>query len=190
MDFRELVLKNRSYRKFVASKKVDPELLRQLVDLARICPSSKNKQALKYLLLTENEALNFVFGHLKWARYLTNWDGPSKEQQPTAYIVVVLDKSINEQALIDVGIASQTILLGATDMGLGGCIIRSVNAVALSEYFNLPPHYEVMEVIALGYPSEKVQLVDVDDSGSIAYYNDEDGVHYVPKRSLDEIIIP
>ncbi len=189
MEIKDLVLKNRSYRKFHANQKVGVDTLRQLVDLARTTPSSKNKQPLKYLLVHEQQDADFVFDQLRWAWYLKDWNGPAVDERPPAYIVVVLDTELNDNALIDVGIASQTILLGAVEKQMGGCIIRTVNTYAISRHFKLPSHYEVVQVLALGYPMQEVCMTDISADESIEYFTNKQGHHCVPKRSLDDIII-
>lgn len=184
-----LVLKNRSYRKFKADRPVSIEVLVSLVGLARVTPSSKNLQPLKYLLLNKKEDTDFVFDKLKWAWYLKAWNGPSVDERPPAYIVMCLDKNIHDHAMIDAGIASQTILLGAVENGLGGCIIRTANRYEIHKHFGLADNFEIILVIALGEPAQTVEIIDVDKTGNIEYYEDENLVHYVPKRSLNDIII-
>ena len=188
MTLEDLVLQNRSYRKFLANHKVSMNTLKYLVNLARITPSSKNLQPLKYILLNKKTDTDIVFENLKWAWYLKEWTGPSTEERPAAYIVMLLDKSLNENAMIDAGIAAQTILLGATEKNLGGCIIRTVNRIELEKYFELPEHFDIIQVIALGVPDQVVGLTEVGKDNSIKYYEDDNEVHWIPKRSLDEII--
>ena len=186
---KDLVLQNRSYRKYHNHKKVTQKQLLDLVDLARITPSSKNRQPLKYILVTDNHDVGFVFSQLKWAWYLKKWDGPAEDEQPPSYIIMCIDKDLNDHALIDCGIAAQTILLGAAEQKLGGCIIRTVNRYAISKHFKLPPNIEVVQVIAIGYPNQNVELTAIDNDGSINYFENSEGIHYVPKRKLEDIII-
>ncbi len=186
---KDLVLLNRSYRKFHNNKKVSVEELINLVDMARTTPSSKNRQPLKYILVTNEDDVNMVASHLKWAWFLKEWDGPEKSEQPPAYIIMLNDNTLNERAFIDAGIAAQTILLGAVESQLGGCIIRTVNRYEISKHFNLPSNLEIVQVIAIGYPNQKVKLTTTDNKDSTNYYEDNDGVHYVPKRKLEDIII-
>lgn len=185
----ELVLKNRSYRKFKADQPVSTDSLKSLIDLARITPSSKNLQPLRYLLLNTKADTDFVFERLKWAWYLKDWNGPTEQERPPAYIIMCLDKNIHDKAMIDAGIASQTILLGAVEKGLGGCIIRTANRYEIHKHFGLSENLEIVLVIALGAPAQEVQLTEVDETGNIEYFEDDKLVHYVPKRSLKEIII-
>ena len=185
---KDLVLKNRSYRKFHADKKVSENTLKELINLARLTPSSKNRQPLKYLLLTESEDTDFLFQQLKWAWYLKEWNGPTVDERPAAYIVMLLDSKLNEHAEIDAGIAAQTILLGAVEKEMGGCIIRTVNHFEVRRNFNLEEEMKIILVIALGFPNQKVQLTSLQENQNVAYYERE-GTHFVPKRDLEEIII-
>lgn len=186
---KDLVLKNRSFRKYHYDKKVSIDTLTKLVDLARTTPSSKNRQPLKYVLVTKDYDVDLVFSKLRWAWYLKDWNGPSAEEQPPSYIIMCCDTDLNDKAMIDTGIASQTILLGAVEENLGGCIIRTVDRYAISSHFNLPENLEIIQVIAIGYPNQKVELTDIDDSGSINYFEDDEGTHFVPKRKLEDLII-
>lgn len=185
---KDLVLQNRSYRKFHANKKVSQETLTELVDLARITPSSKNRQPLKYLLLTEQTDTDFLFQQLQWAWHLKDWAGPSVEERPAAYIVMLLDTNLNEYADIDAGISAQTILLGAVEKELGGCIIRTVNHYEVRKRFQLAEEMKIVLVIAIGYPNQEVQLCSPDKNGEIVYFEKE-GIHFVPKRGIEDLII-
>jgi len=185
---KDLVLKNRSYRKFHADKKVSENTLKELLEMARLTPSSKNRQPLKYLLLTEQKDTDFVFQQLKWAWYLKDWTGPSVDERPSAYIIMLLDTGLNDHAEIDAGIAAQTILLGAVEKEMGGCIIRTVNHYEVSRNYNLGEELKIILVIALGFPKQKVQLTTLQDKQNIEYYEKE-GIHFVPKRSLEELIV-
>ncbi len=187
--FKDLVLRNRCYRKFHNDKKVSIDELAALVDLARVTSSSKNKQPLKYILVTNKNDVDLVANQLKLARFLTDWNGPNDNEKPPAYIIMLLDKNINEKADIDAGIAAQTILLGAVEKQLGGCIIRSVNRDVISNYFNLSSNLEIIQVIAIGYPNQKIELTVPNDPSSVKYYEDSNLIHYVPKRKLEDIII-
>jgi len=186
---KDLIIKNRSYRKFNSQRKIEKSELLELIDLARVTASSKNKQPLKYKLVSDAEEVDFVFEQLNWAWYLKDWKGPVESERPVAFIIVFLDKSINDNAFIDVGIASQTILLGAVEKGLGGCIVRTVNRYKMDKHFNFPENLDLVQVIALGEPLQNVEIVNVNESGDIEYFENENKDHFVPKRSLSEIVI-
>jgi len=185
---KELVAKNRSYRRFDESVRIPRETLVELVELARLCPSGANLQPLRFALVSEKPLTDRVFPLLKFAAYLQDWAGPAEGERPTAYIVVMVDERIKRQADIDAGIAAQTMMLGAVEKGYGGCMMSSVQRENLAELLGLPEYYQIVLVMALGKPSEQVVLEDVDESGSIKYYRDEQGVHHVPKRTLKELI--
>jgi nitroreductase len=184
---RDLILKNRSYRRFYQDHAIDAETLRELIDLARLSPSAGNLQPLRYIISVEPEKNALIFGHLAWAGYLTDWAGPAEGERPSGYIIILGDKQICPSVSCDHGIAAQSILLGATEKGLGGCIIGSVQREELSQALAVPARYAILLVLALGKPKEEVVLETA--TADIQYWRDERGVHHVPKRRLDEIII-
>ena len=185
----ELVMGNRSYRRFDESMKVETDTVKALVNLARNTASAGNLQPLKYILSTGEEKNQEIFSCLAWAAYLPKWKEPEPGERPTAYIVIMGDKTITENFRCDHGIAAQTILLGAREQGLGGCIFAAINHKKLRQYLSIAPHHEVLLVIALGKPVEKVVLEPVDENGNIKYWRDGESVHHVPKRNLEEIIL-
>ncbi|MDI9570396.1 MAG: nitroreductase family protein [Pseudomonadota bacterium] len=187
---KELVLKNRSYRRFDESAPVGRDVLLGLVDLARQTASAANRQPLKYLLSWRSETNDRIFPLLSWAGYLHDWPGPDKGERPSAYIVMLVDRDISPGAPHDLGIAAQTILLGATEIGLGGCMIASIEREALRAELAVPTRCDIALVIALGKPAEKVALETIDAHGDIRYWRDPQGVHHVPKRRLEDIIVP
>lgn len=189
MNFLSLVTKNRSYRRFKQDFRLDIKTLRELVNLARLSGSSSNIQGLKFLLSVDSEKNSKIFKHLKWAYYLKNWDGPAEGERPGGYIIILGDTEIHSTIDADVGIAAQSILLGAAEKGLGGCMIGSIDRPGLRKDLKIKEQYQIPLVIALGKPNEKIVLEKVDDTGNIQYWRDENDVHHVPKRSLDEIII-
>ncbi len=186
---RDLVLKNRSYRRFYEAEPVAEETLRQLVDLARYVASGANRQPLKYRLVWTPGERARVFATLSWAGALPDWPGPAEGERPSAYIIVLGDTTISKSFGVDHGIAAQTILLGATELGLGGCMIASVERDDLRRQLEIPPHLEVLLVLALGWPKEKVVLEELPPGGDHRYWRDADGVHHVPKRRLEDIIV-
>ncbi len=185
---RDLILKNRSYRRFDHSVKIPVVQLQKWVELARFSGSGRNMQPLKYILCTSQEIIDKIFPCLGWAGYLNDWKGPDKKEEPSAYIIMAHDKNIAEGHYCDDGIAAQSILLGAVEDGFGGCIIGSVNKSKVAKIIKLPGNLEILWVIALGKPSE-VSVVDDAKKSDIKYWRAEDGVHHVPKRPLDEIIV-
>ena len=183
----DLVLKNRSYRRFDESVEVSPEVLRELCNLARLSSSAANRQTLKFRLVTSRDECGKVFSNTAWAGYIK--DGAPKEgERPTAYIVILNDNSLFKNNAVDVGIAAEAILLGATEKELGGCMIASFRAAPLIEALSIPENLDPMLVIALGRPVETVVIEDMKD-GDVKYWRDGDNVHHVPKRSLDELIV-
>ncbi len=188
MMIKDLIRNNRTYRRFYQEAEIDRGVLEELIDLARLSSCGANLQSLKYVISNKPENNNLIFQHLKWAGYLTDWPGPQEGERPSAYIIVLGDKDISKNFFWDHGIACQSILLGACEKGLGGCMFGSVDRDGLKSKLGIPERYEVLLVIALGKPKEKVVLEELDETGSIKYWRDDKGVHHVPKRKLEDII--
>lgn len=186
---KNLIEKNRSYRRFWADYALDNKTLEDLVDLGRLSASAANLQPLKYIISSTKDKNNKIFGCLKWAGYLKDWDGPVESERPTGYIVVLGDTLICKNFGVDPGIASQSILLGAVDKGLGGCLFGAIDKSKLVESLDIPSNLEVLLVIAIGKPKENIILKDIEPGDDIKYYRNEDNTHIVPKRSLKDIIL-
>ncbi len=184
----ELIKTNRSCRRFDESHPVAPETLRELIDLARCSASAANRQPLKYILSTNPDKNEEIFACLAWAAYLKNWPGPAPGERPTAYIVITGDTRISTNFWCDHGIASQSILLGAREMGLAGCIFGAINKPKLKQACDIPAKLDILLVLAIGKPAEKIVLEQVGPEDDIEYWRDEQSVHHVPKRALEEII--
>ncbi len=186
---RDLILQNRSYRRFHQDVAVSEETLRELVDLARLSPSAANMQALKYVISGDAEKNARIFPALAWAAYMTDWAGPEEGEKPSAYIIIVEDTEIKQKFGVDHGIVAQSMLLGAVEKGLGGCMIGSIRKDELRQAIDLAPRYEIVLVVALGKPAEEVVIEPVGPDGSVKYWRDSQGMHHVPKRALDEVIV-
>jgi nitroreductase len=186
---RDLIFKNRSYRRFHQEVDIKLETLKELVDLARLSASARNAQPLKYILSCEPQRNSLIFPHLAWAAYLKDWSEPAEEERPSAYIIILGNTEISRFVDYDAGIAAQSILLGATEKGLGGCMIASIDKEGLRKDLEIPPRYEILLVLALGKPKEKVVIETVGPGGDTKYWRNSEGVHHVPKRPLDDIII-
>lgn len=186
---RELIGRTRSCRRFREDRIVSMDTLRDLIDLARLAASAGNLQPLKYALFNEKALNNLIFPRLRWAAYLRDWKGPEEGARPPAYILVLGDRALAGSFGCDHGIASQNILLGAAQRGLGACIIGSVDRERLRKDLRIPERYEILHVIALGEPGERIVLETVGPEGDIKYWRDDEGVHHVPKRQLEDVIL-
>ena len=188
----DLVLKNRSYRGYNKSRKVTKEELMELVDIARLCPSSANIQPLCYYLAWEPDEVARIQEQTRWAGAITHMKLPHPGMEPPAFIVILQDTKINDSMTRfqkDVGIVAQTMLLAAAEKGLGGCMIGNYNAQKVKDALALDEKYAPMLIVAIGEPAEEIVLKEVEPGESMAYYRDENDVHYVPKRKLKDIVI-
>jgi len=190
-NFKELVLKNRSYRGFDQNVKQTKAELTELVDHARLMPAARNAQPLKYFLAYEDDIVAKIQTHTNWAGALRELNLPFAGTEPTSFIIVLQDTEIGANLAHfqnDIGIVGATITLAAAEVGLGCCMIGAFNATGVKDVLQLPENLTPVLVIAIGTPGEEIVLVDAID-GEITYYRDENNVHYVPKRKLEDIIV-
>ncbi len=185
----KLIKKNRSYRRFNQRKTVSIDILKKLINYARLSPSSANIQPLKYYLSNTEPKNEFIFSTLSWAGYLKDWPGPADGEKPTAYIIILGDTTIKKSFSIDPGICAQSIMLGAVEEGLGGCMIGSIKKDVLKNNLSIPEQYEILLVLALGEPAEEIIIDKIEEKQSIKYWRDNDSIHHVPKRKLNDIIM-
>lgn len=188
MNLKDLIFKTRSYRRFDETLHIDTGTLESFVDLARLSASGANKQPLKYLIYNTVGDCEKIFPYLAWAGYLTDWPGPDKGERPGSYIIILGDKTLSDGFGVDHGIAAQSIMLAATEAGLGGCIIGSIKRDELGDELSIPDKFEILLVLALGKPVENIIIEDIKD-GNVKYWRDSSNNHHVPKRSLKELII-
>ena len=185
---KDLILKNRSYRRFDQSEIVPMRLLRAMVEAARLSASARNMQPLRYMLFNDSESCGKIFPTLAWAGYMKEWPGPADGERPSAYIIQLGDLELTNDWWCDDGIAAQSMLLTAVEQDFGGCIIGSVQREKLRDILNIPDRYKIIQVLALGKPAEEVVIDEIAD-GDIKYWRDKEDVHHVPKRGLNELII-
>jgi nitroreductase len=188
MNFKDLVLKTRTCRRFNEAHQISLETLESLVDLARLSASGGNRQPLKFVLYNKPEECEKIFPYLAWAGYLKDWLGPDKGERPSAYIIILGDRTLTDNFGVDHGIAAQSIMLGATNEGLGGCIIASIKREELCDDLKIPDKYEVLFILALGSPVEKV-IIDEVKEDDVKYWRDDKGNHHIPKRNLKDLIL-
>lgn len=185
---RDLLLKDRSIRRYKEELRIDRHDLEEIVSLCRLCPSARNLQPLKYFVASDGELCEKIFPLLGWAGYYKDWSGPEKGERPAAYLIQCIDTELTQNADIDSGIQLEAITLGASAKGLGSCIIKCFNADTLSGALALPSHLRPLHVISLGYPAEKAEITDLNEDGDYKYFRRGD-IQCVPKRSTESIII-
>lgn len=185
----DLIRKNRSCRRFYQNREVDVETLKGLINLGRLSASAANLQPLAYIISSSAKKNEQIFSCLTWAAYLKDWPGPKEGERPSAYIVVLGDTTIAKDFGCDHGIASQSILLGAREKGLAGCMLGAIDRRRLRQHLDIPERYKILLTIALGAPKEDIMIESLGPDNSIRYWRDKKGIHHVPKRALADIII-
>ena len=187
----ELVVKTRSYRTFDPKRPITREVMLHLVDLARRTASAINRQPLRYRVVSEKTECELMLANTRYAGALSI-KLPPDGMAPTGYIVICADSkaaSDTQWVLKDLGIAAQTVMLGATERGFGGCMVGSFNAERIHADLGIAERYTPLLVLALGTPAEDVRLVEAEDAEHLTYYRDEQNIHYVPKLKLEDVLL-
>lgn len=181
----KLLRRNRSYRGYDTSFEVRADQLRRIIETATLCPSARNQQVLRFRPVLRNES-DKVLKQIRLGGALPELHLPFPGTEPQAFIVICSTVEESKYVDIDLGIVAQTMLLQATELGLGGICIGAFDHAEIKEALNLP--YEPVLVIAFGRPSEHIELVECSEGDSLTYYR-KDGTHYVPKIRVDDLII-
>lgn len=188
MQLKELLKKNRSYRRFLEAEKVPSAKAEQWIKNLRYTSSMRNAQPLKYILIQDPKLLDEIYPTLRWAGYLKEWDGPAKGERPSLLVVQLLDKNLSSSSRFDEGIQLAALTLQASEEGYGCCIIGAFDAAALTAILSLPEQYKPLTIVAVGRPSEQVEIEEL-QGNQIQYYRTPDEVHHVPKRKGDELLL-
>ena len=184
-SLRRLLLHNRSYRGYDTSFKVREDQLRKIIEVATLCPSARNQQVLRFRPVLDDEA-DIVLNHIRLGGALPELHLPFAGTEPRAFIVICSTVEESHYVSVDLGIVAQSMLLQATEIGLGGICIGAFERKAIKESLALP--YDPILVLAIGRPAEHIELVKVDEGTPLNYYR-EGGVHYVPKIKTEDLII-
>lgn len=185
MDTYQTIINRRSIRRF-KQKTIDKKVLEKIANAGRLAPSAANLQPLRFLVVNDKKLCNQVFDNTGWAGYLPDWN-PSKDEQPTGYILILIADKENKWASRDAGLAASNICLAAENENIGSCILLNIKQDNLREILHIPDEYVIDSLVALGYKDEKCKAIDMKDD-SIKYYRDSNDVLIVPKRKKEDSI--
>ncbi len=180
-----LLLKNRSHRGFDASFRVREDQLRRIVEVNTRIPSARNAQVLRFRLVTAEEA-GKMLPHIRLGGALPELHLPVEGSEPNAFIVICSTVAEDKWVDIDLGIAAQSMLLQAVEIGLNGICIGAFDKARIVESLGL--ELEPLLILAIGRGTDRIELVEISEGENHSYYRAE-GIHYVPKVRLDELIL-
>jgi nitroreductase len=184
MNISKAITKRRTIRKY-KQHEIPEELLKNLVNAARLAPSAMNKQPLEYVIINNAELREQIFENVRWAGYIAPRGNPQKGERPTAYILILIRKDLKTAYTChDIGASAQNIMLQAIEYDIGSCWIGSLNREKIGEILSVPEKYEVDTLIALGYKDEEAEYFDSDET---IKYDKIEGKYKVPKRKLEQI---
>jgi nitroreductase len=185
-NFKDLITNTRATRRFKSGVTISPKDLEEVIDVARVTSSAKNMQPLKYITVTDKNLVKKLSDTTQWAAHLKEWS-QSEDEQPSAFIIVLNDTSIDGFAMLDCGISLNCIMTGLKIKGYASCPLASIDKKLCKDLFEIKTPLEPMLGIAVGIADETIKLVEPKEDTN--YYRDEDGNHYVPKRSLNEVLV-
>jgi nitroreductase len=186
MQVSEAIYKRRSIRRFKQDA-IPLETLKKLVDAARVAPSAANLQPLRYILIANPRLCERLFPALRWAGYIAPRGNPPPGEEPTAYVVVLVNKDVaRSDYQLDAGAAIENLILTALEQGIGSCWLGAIDRDSIREILGVSEDFEIESVVALGYPNETPVMEPM--KNSIQYWKDQDGQLHVPKRSLEEVL--
>lgn len=187
MPLKELLTKTRSIRRFDPEVRIPEETLEELVSYTQLCPCGGNFQPLRFLCVSDRETCSKIFPHLKWAARLGGWQ-PGENEQPAAYILILIDKGITQNAPYDSGIAAHAILMAAAEKDLAGCMLGNIDRKEVSALLGIDTEkYTIDLAVALGKAAEVSQIVPYE--GDSAYYRDENGIFCVPRQNIASVLL-
>ncbi len=187
MGIYETIISRRTIRKF-KQEKIDPEILKKLVNAGRLAPSGANLQPLEYLVIDKKGLKEKIFPNLAWAGYIRPEGDPGEGERPAAYIIILADRKINPAPGMDIGASAENMSLAAREEGIGCCWIGAFKKKKMNEIIGAPENLSAELILALGYPMERPVSEDVRKDSSIKYYKDGSGTLHVPKRRLEDIL--
>ena len=189
MDFLALAREARSCRRFDESAPLTEKDLEWLLECARLAPSARNAQELRFITITQGPVLDRLFPLTRWAGALKDWNGPEQGERPTAFIATLMPEHASYTTCYDVGIACQTMQLAATSRGWGACMIQSFDHHKAASLLTIPQGLKIALLLVLGVAQEKRVIAAMPKDGSTTYWRDENDIHHVPKRALTELLI-
>ena len=187
MNTYETIVSRRTIRKF-KPEEIKISILKKLVNAGRLAPSGANLQPLEYVVITDRDIRKKIFASISWASYIEPDGNPRAGEEPTAYIIILVNTKINSSPCEDIGASAENITLAALEWGIGCCWIGSFNKKNLKDILQLPEHFSLALILSLGYPSESPICEDIKTGANIRYYKDSEGILHVPKRKLSDII--
>lgn len=189
MDFLKFAEEARTCRRFDESLPLAGSDLKWLLECARLAPSARNAQELRFISVSWGETCRRLLELCRMGGSFKDWNRPPPGQRPTGFIAVLMPERGGDLLCYDTGIACQTMQLAAASRGWGACMIQAFERAGASELLNVPAGSKIALLMAFGVAGEKRVVAKMPANGSHSYWRDENDVHNVPKRDLDELIV-
>jgi nitroreductase len=185
MDVYKTIISRRSIRRF-QQKKIDPKILKKMVNAARLAPSAANLQPLEFFIVDNENLCEKIFETTNWAAYIRPTWKPNKNERPVAYIIILVNEKNNPWYLRDASFAAENIVLTAESNNIGSCILCKIDREKIRKILKIPENIIIDSLVVLGYKAEQPVAVDFVDS--VKYWRDEKEVLHVPKRKFEDVV--
>lgn len=185
MTIYELIVSRRSIRQF-SPEPIGRDVLEKIVNAGRLAPSASNLQPLEFIAVDDETTRREIFACLRWAGYIAPAGDPLPGQEPTAYILPVVNLRVRRAGFeLDLGAAVENMILAAWSEGIGSCWLGAIDVEGVSRAVGLPEDYKLTCLLALGVPAETPVIEEF--AGSVRYWKDGHGILHVPKRKLADV---
>lgn len=182
----DITTKRHSTRKFI-DKKIDRNLLLDILKCGQNYPSRSNLQPLKFILITDENICNQIFDTILWGcknPYFKNFK--NKEYSPKNYIVVCVDTQISSAGYeYEIGASIQSMLLSATEKDISSLWVKSVNRSAIAKILNTDENIIIDSLVCLGYSDQKNTRKKINEKYQVTV--DDKLNMNTPKRNIKEV---
>jgi nitroreductase len=180
MDVFKAIQWRRSVRDF-AEKKIETGKIEQILEAARLAPSSCNSQSWHFIVIDDPALITQIPQQVALGdQMIVKWLKKAPCVIAGCYTQAILHKISrmfdHNNHLIDISIAMTHMCLAATALGIGSCFVGWFHTKKLKKLLGLPARYQIATLLVLGYPSSE------SDEQGIA------GIQARPRKKLDEII--
>ena len=149
MDVFEALTERKSVRSYLETP-VPEEVLAKVMEAARLAPSAGNVQPWHFIIVREEEKRVRIAKGCRYGKFL--------DESPVVIIACGDKRASPHWYAVETAIALEHVVMASTALGLGTCWIGMFKEEEIREILNLPENFEIVALMALGYPREKVDI--------------------------------
>ena len=139
------ICSRRNVRSFTEDP-IPPNDLNRILEAGWRSPSSKNEQRWEIVVCTDRRQLEQLSKAWTWAEHL---------ERAAAAIVLLAPAGGGEFVEFDLGQLTMSMLLAATDLGIGTCHSAVGDQALVRTILGHPENRDAVAMISLGYPADR-----------------------------------